>query len=226
MATDATAPYATEPLRDASVIVLAGGKSTRFGRDKASELLRGETLLQRTVGSLIPLAVEIIVVRAAEEETSVSVRAPRLREVADIYPDRGPLGGIYAGLVASTSFHNLAVGCDMPFLNLDLVRYLFSVARDYDVVMPRMGGKTEALHAVYSKSCLRPIEALIQQGEFQVIRFLDAVRVRFVEEEEIDLLDSGRLSFFNVNSQADLQYAERLAARRDVDNTRRLKTQS
>jgi len=226
IAVGTTAPYATDPLRDASAIVLAGGRSTRFGRDKASEVLQGETLLQRTVGSLTPLAVEIIVVRAVGEATSVPVRAPRLREVADIYPDKGPLGGIYAGLVTSTSFRNLAVGCDMPFLNLDLVRYLFSVARDYDVVMPRMGGKTEALHAVYSKKCLRPIESLIQQGEFQVIRFLEDVRVRFVEEEEIDLLDSERLSFFNINSQADLRYAKRVAARRDVDYGRRLKTQS
>ena len=224
---DTAAPHAADPLRDASVIVLAGGKSTRFGRDKASELLQGETLLQRTVRCLTSLAVEIIVVRAPGEATPVPAHAPRLREVADIYAERGPLGGIYAGLVASASFHNLVVGCDMPFLNLDLIRYLFSIARGFDVVMPRMGGKTEALHAVYSKNCLRPIESLIRRGEFQVIQFLDAVRTRFVEEKEIDLLDSERLSFFNVNSPADLRYAERLAARRGVENAcRPLKTQS
>lgn len=217
---DAASSNVTDPLRDATAIVLAGGKSTRFGRDKASELFLGEPLLQRTVRCLVPLAVEVIVVRAAGGEKSTPVEAPRLREVADIYPDRGPLGGIYTGLMASNSLRNLVVGCDMPFLNLDLIRYLFSVVEDYDVVMPRMGGKTEALHAIYTKNCLRFIESLAQQGEFRVIQFLDAVRVRFVEDEEIDLFDRERLSFFNINSRADLRYAERVATERGIEKLR------
>jgi molybdopterin-guanine dinucleotide biosynthesis protein A len=172
-------------------------------------MLGGEILLERMARRLSALFEEIIVVRGEDCAEGASPTVLGTREVKDIHKARGPLGGIYAGLSASTSLHNLVVACDMPFLDLGLLRYMIGLTEGFDVVMPRLGGNTEALHAIYSKACLRPIEALIERGDFQVIRFLDDdVKVRFVEENEIDRFDRERLSFFNINTQADLKRAE------------------
>lgn len=207
--------YPKASTKTLSVIILAGGKSSRFGRDKTSVMLGGETLLERTARRLSALFEEIIVVRGEGCAEDASQAVPGTREVKDIHKARGPLGGIYAGLSASTSLHNMVVACDMPFLDMDLLRYMIGLTEGFDVVMPRLGENTEALHAIYSKDCLRPIEALIERGEFRVIRFLDAVRVRFVEEIEIDRFDRERLSFFNINTQADLSRAEKLVREED-----------
>jgi len=206
----AVAPSRRGPIGGVSVIVLAGGESSRLGRDKASVRLGGETLLERAVRLLAPLGGEVIVVRGAGRSKSVPQRVQGAREVEDVYPGMGPLAGIHAGLSASDSFHNLVVACDMPFLNLDLLRYMVGIAGGVDVVMPRLDGDTEALHAIYSRDCLPPIEGLLQRGESKIVRFLDAVKVRFVERDEVERFDSQRLSFFNINTRSDLHYARSL----------------
>lgn len=193
-----------------SVVILAGGKSTRFGRDKTTVRLDGETLLERAVRRLSPIAKEAIVVRGQGQP---SAGIPGVLEVEDIYPGKGPLGGIYSGLLAASSFHSLAVACDMPFLDLRLIDYMCSLAPGYDVVMPKLGQNTEALHSIYSKDCIPHIEALVLRDRVRVIEFLNAVKVRFVRDEEVDRYDPERLSFFNINTEADLKRARELVQR-------------
>ncbi len=135
----------------------------------------------------------------------------KVRTVFDLYPGKRALGGVYTGLVHSTSFHNLVVACDMPFLNTELLRYMIELSSGFDAVVPRLGGKVEPLHAVYSKNCLTPIEELMEQGDLRVYRLLDLVKVRYVEQREIDRFDPEHLSFFNINTKADLEKAEELA---------------
>ena len=187
-------------------IVLAGGKGKRLGRAKISEMICGRTLCQRAIDSLVPISDEILVVVAQgqpEPELTTKVKV-----VSDIYPDKGALGGIYTGLVASGSFHNLVVACDMPFLNPSLLRYLIKVSPGFDVVIPRVEKvKLEPLHVVYSKNCLTPILQQIQQGNLKVNGFLGQVKVRYVEEAEIEEFDAEHLSFFNINTSADLRRA-------------------
>jgi molybdopterin-guanine dinucleotide biosynthesis protein A len=83
----------------------------------------------------------------------------------------------------------------------------------FDVVIPRIGSQMEPLHGVYTKNCLRPMEDLIKQGKFKVTGFFDSVKVRYVEKDELDRFDPERWSFFNVNTQADLEKARRLAVK-------------
>ncbi|MBI4301639.1 MAG: molybdenum cofactor guanylyltransferase [Chloroflexi bacterium] len=188
-------------------IVLAGGKSTRFGRDKALANLAGQSLIHRVIGRLIPLSDEILVVTA---EAKLPFPVAPAKWVTDFYPGKGSLGGIYTGLTMAASFHSLVVACDMPFLNIDLLRYMMSVAEGFDVVMPRIKGKTEALHAVYSKNCLTPIKELLDREELRVVAFLGKVRVRYIKGEEVTNYDPNYLSFFNVNTVADMERAEAL----------------
>jgi molybdopterin-guanine dinucleotide biosynthesis protein A len=140
--------------------------------------------------------------------------------VVDLYPGKGSLIGIYTGLVHSANFLNLAVACDMPFLNLDLLRYMVNISPGFDVVIPRIGDQMEPLHAVYSRNCLGPMEKLIKQGNLKVTGFFDSVKVKYIEKEELDRFDPERLSFFNINTEADLERARILAAQETARRNR------
>jgi len=193
-------------------IVLAGGRGLRLGREKAWEELGGESLLQRAVRRLAPLATEIIVVVApGREERGLPARpGPKVTTMVDLHPGRGPLAGVYAGLSRAGSLHSLVVACDMPFLNVPLLRYMMDIRCHHDVVIPRCSGLLEPLHAVYSKRCLGPMKTALDEGESRIVAFFPGMDVRYVEEAETQRFNEDHLSFFNVNTQADLDRARSL----------------
>ncbi len=139
--------------------------------------------------------------------------------IVDLYPGRGVLGGIYSGLTSANSLYSLVVGCDMPFLNSDLLRYLIQLAPKFDAVVPKIGGMIEPLHAVYSKDCLRAIEELLGQGRLMVSQLFSLVSTRYVDKDEIARFDPECLSFFNVNTQSDLKKARDLMKARAMPKT-------
>jgi len=196
---------------DISCIVLAGGKGLRLGQNKALEVIGNRSLLQRVISGISLFNSDIIIATATKQPFSQFADYPKLRIVTDIYPGKGPLGGIYTGLAASDSFYNLVVACDMPFLNQALLRYMIQISASFDLVIPKLGNMVEPLHAVYSKGCLPPIEELLKQGNPSVSELLNLVRVRYVDAEEINRFDPEHLSFFNINSEADLETARELA---------------
>lgn len=204
-----------------SCIVLAGGKGLRLGRDKIVETVGNISLLERVIFYLSLFSRDIIIVTASEQSLPQFIGYPKLRIVADTYPGKGPLGGIYTGLVASNSRYNLVVAGDMPFLNQALLHYMIQLCDDFDLVVPRLGSMVEPLHAVYSKGCLAPIENLFKQGNLKVSDLLTLVRVRYVEAEEINQFDPKHLSFFNINTEADLKIAQELAGEGDVTIAKR-----
>jgi len=196
-------------------IILAGGRSSRLGREKLAEVIAGKSLIERAISSLSALSQEILIVISQKQARSSlsSYTFSKAKTVVDLYPEKGSLIGIYTGLVHSSNFLNLAVACDMPFLNLKLLRYMVKIAPGFDVVIPRIGDQMEPLHAVYSRNCIGPMEDQIKQGTLRVTGFFDSVKVRYVREEELDRFDPERLSFFNINTEADLKRARTLAAR-------------
>ncbi|TEU03647.1 MAG: molybdenum cofactor guanylyltransferase [Dehalococcoidia bacterium] len=190
-------------------IVLAGGKSLRLGREKALEEIGGRSLIERVIERLSLLGNEIIVV------TSSSDQLPDLgvKRVIDSYPGKGNLVGIYSGLKEVASSHSLVVGCDMPFLNIDLLRYIMELSPGFDVVIPRVDEGVEPLHAVYSKNCLAPIEVYLREGRLKIFDLLPELKVRYVDNAEIERFDPRHLSFFNINSEANLEWARILLER-------------
>jgi len=196
---------------ETSCIVLAGGKSLRLGRDKVLETVGNRSLLQLVVSSVTSLSREVIIVAASEQTIPQSINYPKLRVVTDIYPGKGPIGGIYTGLATSTSFYNLIVASDMPFLNQDLLHYMIQLSVNFDLVVPRVGNLVEPLQAVYTKSCLAPIEQMMKQDKLSVNQLFRLVKTRYVEAEEIERFDLKHLSFFNINTKADLKRARELA---------------
>jgi molybdopterin-guanine dinucleotide biosynthesis protein A len=194
-------------------IILAGGKSLRLGQSKALQSIGGKSLIQWVVDRLAILSTEIIIATAGGEAIPCSSTA-RIKTVADIYPGKGPLVGIYSGLIASSSSRAIVVGCDTPFLSVSLLEYMTQLSSTLDVVVPRIKDKVEPLCAVYSKNCVAPIQELLEQDERQIIKLFSMIKVKYIGEDEINSFDPEHLSFFNINSQADLERARKLATER------------
>ena len=194
-------------------IILAGGKSSRLVKNKALEVIEGKSLIQWVIDCLAIVSKHIIIATAHGEQLPWPGPA-EITTVADIYPGKGPLGGIHSGLTAAATSSAIVVACDAPFLSVDLLKYLAQVSPGFDAVIPRIGGNIEPLCALYSRNCLAAIQKLLEQDERQIRKLFDMVKVRYVEEEEIDRFDPEHLSFFNINTREDLETARRLAAER------------
>jgi molybdopterin-guanine dinucleotide biosynthesis protein A len=207
-------PGKGQAVLDVSCIVLAGGKSSRLGRNKVVEKIGNQSLLERAISALLPLECEVIVVAGANSSLPELKDYPEVKIVKDIYPGKGSLGGIYTGLVSSKSFHNLVIGCDMPFLQIGLVKYLFEIAYGYDVVVPKLkDGIFEPLHAVYSQNCIVPLELLVKQDILKILELYEMVTVRYVGLQEIERFDPQHVSFFNINTEMDLKSGRELAGK-------------
>jgi molybdopterin-guanine dinucleotide biosynthesis protein A len=194
-------------------IVLAGGKNLRLGRSKALEVIGGKSLIERIVERLAPITNQFLIVTSREQ--SEFPTSDEIEVLTDIYPERGPLGGIYTGLLASRSSRSIAVACDMPFLNNELLSYMIDLSQDFDAVVPRwQNGMLEPLHAVYAKSCLDTMKTRLENERLSIHRFLNEINVRYIEEEECKRFDPELLSFFNINRPSDLKRATKLVAER------------
>lgn len=193
-----------------TAIVLAGGKSLRLGRNKVTEPFLGKKLIERVVGSLRPLAGQLLIVTSGEQSGLSSLEKTEV--VTDVYPGKGPLGGIYTGLLAARYSHSIVVGCDMPFINTELLRFMAELAPDFDAVVPRLSQATvEPLHAVYAKSCLDKIKTQLEGSNLGIHALLSTLYVRYIKREECLRLDPGLISFLNINNQVDLDRALDLA---------------
>src|ERR1700716_1397670 len=132
-----------------SAALMAGGKSKRMGQDKAWIELDGEPLIKRVADVLGQVADEVIIVANDPRYESLG-----LRVVRDRYPTGGALGGIATGVSAATHDPVLVAACDMPFTSADVWRLLLAHAGEADLVIPRIGGEYETLHALYMKACV------------------------------------------------------------------------
>ena len=182
-----------------------------MGREKYAEIIEGKHLIERVVDRLCPLFSELLIV-VSQRNAKVSFNIPGAKTLIDIFSKKGSLVGIYTGLIYSSHSRNIIVGCDMPFLNTELLRYMVTISHNYDIVIPRMNNLIEPLHAVYSRNCIEPIREQLTVDNLKINGFYDKVRVRYLEEDEIDSFDPDHLSFFNINTQADLDRAQQIVA--------------
>lgn len=135
-------------------------------------------------------------------------RTEKIHCIADIIPGKGSIGGLYTGLSYASSRHSLVVACDMPFLNISLIGYLFQLSPAFDAIVPKVANMAEPLHAVYSRSCILHIKKLMDEDKLSILELLPLVKVRYVEEDELNQFDPEHLSFFNINSETDLEVAK------------------
>ena len=191
-----------------SAILLAGGKSSRLGTDKAKVKLDGESVMIQAIAEKLSAVSDDIVVSSNGRRYD-DITVP-VRWVADVKPGAGSLMGLYSGLLAVKHDYAIAVACDMPFINIELLKYMMSLPRDYDALLPRIGDKTEQLHSIYSKSCLPEMERFLESGRLKITAFLDEINVKFVPEDIINKYDPQHLAFFNVNTAEQLKEAQNI----------------
>jgi molybdopterin-guanine dinucleotide biosynthesis protein A len=196
------------PPAPGSAIVLAGGRSTRFGRDKAAEPLLGRPLLQHVLDRLQRVARDTVVVVARGQVLPPLSPPPRV--VEDVYPDSGPLGGIYTGLRYSRADACFVAACDMPLLQPALVAWLLQQAPGHDAIVPVQDGQPQPLCAVYSRACLPVLRDHLDRGALKLSAVLEALQVEYVSPERWQACDPQGLSFINLNREADLLHIQRL----------------
>ena len=196
-------------------IILAGGKSTRIGANKPQLKIGKGHLIDRVADTLSQFTSSILIVTTEDQVSLVESATHSARRVKDIYPGKGPLGGIYTGLMHAETSYSLVVGCDMPFLNIGLIKYMIDGACGFAAVAPKIGWMIQPLHAIYSKSCVPSIETLIREDQLQIIKLFNLVNTRYVTQREIDQFDPGHLSFLNINTEGDLLKAEVLIGGQD-----------
>lgn len=181
-------------------IVLAGGLSTRMGRDKASMPWGSGTLLSAVLEKLNPVCSELIIVSNIPRE----IENFPVRIIPDRYPQCGPLAGIHAGLLAVQSDYAFVVACDMPYLNTQAAGFIADAATGYDAAIPFIDGYYHPLHGVYRKSCLPFIERMLAAGDYRVLDFYDKIALRKIAKEEIAVFDPALRTLYNINSPEDI----------------------
>ena len=196
-----------------SVIVLAGGKSSRMvaDKDKGHMLFKGISLIERVLTNVLTIKGvikdNIIIVGPKKKYSKYHYTV-----VEDIYFQKGPLGGIFSGLHFSKTVYNLVVGYDMPFIKPELVEYMIGQSKGYDLVIPTYGQELyEPLCAVYNKNCIGIIEQNLKNDVLAVRNIFPLCKIRWISEEEIRIFDPELYSFFNINFKSDFLKAERLS---------------
>lgn len=187
--------------------VLAGGRSTRMGANKALLEVGGVRIIEGLLHAIRPLFPEVMIV-ANDQDAYAEFGLPVF---SDRIPEKGSLGGIYTALFHSAFPQTFCIACDMPFPNPAVIAYLCDGASGYDVVVPRTPDGYQPLHAVYGKACLPHMEAMIRADRLKIDRLFPAVRVRTVEEDELRRLDPSLRCFVNVNTREELEAAAFLA---------------
>lgn len=189
-----------EKIQGVTGVILAGGASRRMGRNKAILPQKGVRFIEGIYRTLLELFEEVIVVTNTPEQYAFLP----CRKVPDLYPGKGVLAGIHSGLSHSKEPAIFAVACDMPQLNVELIRHLISLSAGVDLVIPSSDSGFEPLHALYRKGCLPSLEELLQDGtNRRVIALMSRVQVREVLPGEITPFDPEFNSFVNINTPED-----------------------
>lgn len=186
---------------NSAAIILAGGNSSRLGREKAFLPWQGSTFIETLVTNLKGICQEVLLVTTPQHDLTFLPA----RVVYDILPDKNSLGGLYAGLAQSNQPVNFVCACDMPLLLPELVRNLINKLEEFDAVVPHAHDRLQPLCAVYTKACLPFIEQQLQRNKLRMTAWLTQARVRIVPEAEVCGIDPALQSFFNVNTEEDYQ---------------------
>jgi molybdopterin-guanine dinucleotide biosynthesis protein A len=186
---------------DCTGVILVGGKSRRMGVDKAFLKIGGIPLFERVLTVFREnFATVILIGNNAERYSGYG-----LPVYSDIYPGSA-LGGLYTGLMRATTPHVFVASCDLPFPSNTVLRHLLSFRKGCDVVVPADASGFEPLFAVYAKSCLAPMQRLLEQGNFCIFDIYPALNVKYIPIEELLRLDGGDRAFINVNTPDEFRH--------------------
>ena len=195
-------------------VILAGGKNSRIGLNKAFLEIGGKKIIDRTIEIYKKIFDEILIITNTPEDYQYLTESVILGEAknlklkiyTDLIPHRGSLGGIYTGLHYSKSDYAFFAACDMPFLNERVIRHIIKVARDYDIIVPYFKHRLHPLHAVYSKKCLPLIKVMVGKNRLKIKDLFLKCKVKRIT----DIPETKLPPFSNINTMRDFRRADKM----------------
>jgi molybdopterin-guanine dinucleotide biosynthesis protein A len=191
-----------------SAFILAGGKSTRMGADKAFVLLDGRTLLERALDLAHSVTPDV---RIVGDPAKFAQFGPT---VEDIFPNCGPLGGIHTALRSSRTELNMVLAVDVPFVSTALLQYLIKRARRFasaEVTVAHSGGNWQPLCAVYRRNFADAAEQSLRAGHYKIDKLFAATSTQTIAEEELKAAGFPPEMFRNLNTREELAEASATA---------------
>jgi molybdopterin-guanine dinucleotide biosynthesis protein A len=195
-------------VHDLSAFVLAGGKSTRMGRDKATVSFAGLTLLEAALAVARSVTKDVFILGSPELYGAYG------DVIADIFLGCGPLGGIHAALTRAKTDLNLILAVDTPFLSNRLPAYLVESARDSRamVTAPEIDSYPQPLCAVYRRDFLPIAEQALRAGNYKIVPLFPQGRTLVIPEAELKRFAFTAEMFENLNTPEELEHARRRAS--------------
>lgn len=198
--------------------VLAGGKSSRMGQDKALMHFGNEPLVLRAAGILRPFVREVALLAPRDRYKNLGLPA-----IADKWPGQGPLAAVCTGLLSSSAEWNIFLACDLPLVSRQFVQLLVERIRTtrFDAVVPRAEDGWQPLSAAYHARCRTPFARAIQEGRRSIIRLFDKVRVEVIAQEEMVSAGLSNAELANLNTPEDWKRIKELSKRSSMNHAER-----
>ncbi len=193
-----------------TLIVQAGGKSTRMGKDKALLPFLGRPLIERIINRVSSLGDELIVITNNVEDYQFL----NLPLYPDVIPNRGALGGLYTALSVSAGSLVGVIGCDLPFVSAPLLEHLKNILVETgaDAALPSTEGGLEPLHAVYRReTCLPIVKSAIEADMWKMIAWHAQADVHILSPRETRRYAPNPRTFWNLNTPEEFRVAEDVA---------------
>jgi molybdenum cofactor guanylyltransferase len=178
-------------------IILAGGKSSRMGSDKASLPFAETTVLNYLIEAVKKSNHPYVVVSSLPEHDLIAESI-----IGDVLPDSGPLSGILSGMTYFSSDWVVVLSCDMPFYEAQLIEEMSNSTQGYDAVIPVHANKSYYLYGLYSAKCRSVIEEQMNKGELAVKKLLEKLKVNQFNADRYPAT-----IFINMNSPDDYKEA-------------------
>lgn len=177
-------------------IVLAGGKSSRMGTDKGFISWKGKPFINHSIDAVKPLVKNILIVSDHKQYESLGYK-----RIEDVFPEKGPLSGLYSGLLKSETQLNVVLSCDIPLISVEVVEILLSAyIEGTNAVVCKTDNKMMPLVALYSKNCIDRCQELLKNDERSMMQLLEKLdRVIYVS-----LNQQQAKQVKNINSSKDL----------------------
>jgi len=192
---------------EASGVILAGGKSSRMKFNKAFAEISGQPVINIIINKFAGLFDETIII--SNEPELFNHLGPAV--YTDIYPRMGPVSGIHSGLYHARYDRAFILGCDVPFINMELVEYMIAKMGDYDSIVPEIDSYLQPLAAVYNRKCLPILESCLQEDRVKLIRIFEELNALVLGRNELEKFGIVEEIFLNVNDIEALNLAIKIA---------------
>ena len=183
--------------------ILAGGKSSRMGKDKGLINYNNKAIIEYIIEQLQPKVNQLVIVSNNMEYEKFG-----LKVINDLIKDIGPAGGIYTALNHTIEELNFIVSCDMPYINKDGIQFIIQHSTHSQITVPEKDGITEPLVGVYSKNCLNKWNELIQQRIIKLKEMILHFKLNIINVNDNNLFNNN--FFMNINTNIDLENAIKL----------------